>query len=644
MEQRRPNVNQSTLTEKEKEKINSNWKAGTKVFMSSCCRRAEKLNLPVMQPTVIQALPSVQQALPSLQCTKRRCPTNSPTKNWREEQKSPFSGKIILPSLPRIEELAMPRVERGVIKTADRSKQSLILQTLQKDATQIPNAKVYMRMKKVRRVLPSIHPKETRPPGVSPCEKRGAPSIQPTVVKLHTTCRVTRWALPARLPTIEEETSPNLVEESCAQNTPNTTDMKSKTRALQDGNQLCSQSILQQTRERSGSRRQKEEMKESQTERKEAGKILKNAKKNETCPSLKPINIEGVSRVSTCLEPKANPELSQLEPTSFKQVQGHEQSVWRSSINTKNSESQRKITAVKQPKRNVGPSEERKITQRIAEFNAEVVRRETVLQSKMTIKPKEGALNPLQVTYNLVQANHREEELTQHRKRETFPKFEHTLLQNSPRQPLTTKKKPIQQFSEREASRSGDYQDKEVIFNLQSKNNEPSFAKPSWIGNHRSLKVKWKESKIPPQRFSQRQNEGNFIFKPEVKKSFSAPLPVNMLLKGAFEAMSQRHRRINQFRLQSSIKDRNNLQILTVKPAFPNIQPIQESTGSNPPTVSTAKKIKEAQNTRPNVKRIHTKIQVSKPLPSIQPIIKQALPSVSSSSLQEKATKPMPSV
>ena len=207
----------------EKMKIISQWNCEAKICKSSSLQLTEKLNLPIIQPTVIQALPSAQRTLPSLQATEKRCPPNSPSKERKTMPKPKSAVRRILPSLPpKMEDLTLPGIQPSVVKkVASSTKQLPIRPTIEErilHIPQFPEAKIHARVKKVRQVLPSIPQTEARtPPSIPPTEKRFQPSIQPTTVKPLLKCRrVRQKPLLATLPTIEE-TSPSPAGETAVE-------------------------------------------------------------------------------------------------------------------------------------------------------------------------------------------------------------------------------------------------------------------------------------------------------------------------------------------------------------------------------------------------------------------------------------------
>ena len=171
-----------------KMKMISQWNCETKICKSSSLQLTEKLDLPIIQPTVIQALPNVQRTLPSLQATEKRCPPNSPSKERKTMPKPKSAVRRILPNLPpRMEDQTLPRIQPSVVKkVASSTKQLPILPTIEEQnlpIPQFPEAKMRTRVKRVRRVLPSIPQTEARtPPSIPPTEKRFQPSIEPTTI------------------------------------------------------------------------------------------------------------------------------------------------------------------------------------------------------------------------------------------------------------------------------------------------------------------------------------------------------------------------------------------------------------------------------------------------------------------------------
>ena len=165
----------------------------------------EKVTLPSIQPTVIQALPSAQQALPSLQPAEK---LNLP-KIQSEERKAPprpsSTKKRTLPSIPTIEELSLPSIQ--VNAATSMTHMLSVLPTIEektKPSAPKPEQKGRPTVKStVRRILPNI----------PPLEDLTLPSIEPTVVIVQPQIRSRRRRLLPNLPTIIEQTSPIPSEE-----------------------------------------------------------------------------------------------------------------------------------------------------------------------------------------------------------------------------------------------------------------------------------------------------------------------------------------------------------------------------------------------------------------------------------------------
>ena len=93
-------------------------------------------------------------------------------------------------------------------------------------------------------------------------------------------------------------------------------------------------------------------------------------------------------------------------------------------------------------------------------------------------------------------------------------------------------------------------------------------------------------------------------------------------------------------------KERQSRDILTVKPALPAIQSAKEDVASFKPHPPDPTVKKGLPSTRPNVKRQRSKwrTKADRQLPSLQPTVKQVLPSISSSNLDTLVKQPLPSV
>ena len=206
--------------ERKAEKINSKRKPEAKMYKSSGILLTENLHLSIIQPTVIQALPCAQRTLPSLQSIEKQCRPNSPTKERKARPNPGSPGRRILPSLPRIADLTLPKIQSSALMRVGASAtQPPILPTIEEQSlpsAQLSDAKVHMRMKRVRRLLPSIPPTERRtPPSIPATRTRTPPNIQPTAVKPLPKRRGERRKpmLPS-LPIIDEEMSPKPADET----------------------------------------------------------------------------------------------------------------------------------------------------------------------------------------------------------------------------------------------------------------------------------------------------------------------------------------------------------------------------------------------------------------------------------------------
>lgn len=116
------------------------------------------------------------------------------------------------------------------------------------------------------------------------------------------------------------------------------------------------------------------------------------------------------------------------------------------------------------------------------------------------------------------------------------------------------------------------------------------------------------------------------------------------LKRREFEALQRLELMAKEFRSNARPMERGSQSrdLLTVKPALPGIKPTQEATAvlrPHPPAGTKRKGL-------PSVKRPHTKFRAKlvRELPSLQPTVKQALPSISSANLHTLVKQPLPSV
>ena len=295
--------------DQQRERNGLEWK-----FASKACKLqlTEKFNLPIIQPTVIQALPSFHQALPASRrfLKEKRCPPNSPTKERRVEAKplDKLAMGRVLPSLPRIEDKVLPSVAK---RTIPSSRQLPIVPTIQErslPSTQLPEIKLRTRVRKMRRILPIIPASQTRTPPSIPLPETRDPPTDPPSIKLIAVRPPSKWrGAPRRkrllpsLPTIEEQNCPDFSSNEATTTEQETTSQektipyslqhkrKSPLKSLQKkGNDL--QSNLENIR-------MIKPLKTNNVQQ-TTKKLAKDAKKaiqtneNKTRPSLKPIDKE----------------------------------------------------------------------------------------------------------------------------------------------------------------------------------------------------------------------------------------------------------------------------------------------------------------------------------------------------------------
>lgn len=689
------------------EKINSEWNSGANINKPSSLLLAEKLNLPVMKPTVIQALPTAQRTLPSLQSIHKRSTPNSPTKNRKAAPKPTSTGRRILPSLPRIEDLTLSRIQLSAMKKDKCSPFTTILQTSLEEQSlrnaQMSAAKVETRMKRVRRLLPSIPSTETRIPRMPPTEIRDQSSIQPTVVKPLTKFRgACRKPMLPSLPTIEEQASPTPVEETTPLASVDRSDQDSAlaenkaSLALKEGETI---SGLQQKRESSLRQEEndetlsrKKDQQDIQPRKKEPQKKPKKAIKEiqtsihpvdkEARPGLKLIDKDEdmtqerrrrqenrashpwVKQTPANPDTEAKEKFSHLRPTKCQEVQVSE-SVVEEAVPRPTSRSKDRpdylredvlLSSVKQCRKSYhSKAKEESVSLKAMHRDTEV-RAQVAKNQKLSIAtakgtkdchkiPKKGALPRLQGTVEMIKNSQ------QSRDKEVFPRLrkreaEHALDQKALWPPSAKGNNAIDQYSEREETKKFKQREEEYKVSRIG-------TKLSRVDSYALLSRKWKESSSQLPNSKRRENKEKRSYQPTVNRSDKKQLSVGsyaMLnlkrkeleaLTPSLELITGRH----QTRTKPSTKGGND-RILTVKPALPSIERTHESTEGvpHPPTVPKIKK--GLSSARPIVKRVHTGIQATmrRPLPHIQPIVKQALPGLNSSSLQELVKKPLPSV
>ena len=208
----------------------------------------KKLTLPNIQPTVIKALPSSQQTLPSLRPTEKLSLPSISSKVKKAPTRLKSSVKRMLPSIPLVENVAVPCIKANVAASLSVHQLLPTLPSIRKqDAllTEKPQIKV---KSAVKRLLPNI----------SPPEKHSPPCIEPSAVKAQPNSRRQRF-LPSipTLPTIKEQQSPVLEEMEAGTVGVHTAEseqtkgvhlvesFKSKVLSLAEGNKLQSRQMKQ---------------------------------------------------------------------------------------------------------------------------------------------------------------------------------------------------------------------------------------------------------------------------------------------------------------------------------------------------------------------------------------------------------------
>lgn len=634
-----------------------------------------------MQSAVIQALPSDQQTLPNLQSTKKRCPPNSPIKQRKSAPKPTSSPRRILPCLPKIEDLTLPKIQlRAVKRVASSSKKLPVFQVVEKQnlvSAQIPETKTCATIKRVRRVLPSIPPTETRTPRTPRTKTpRDPPSIQSTAVKPTARCKGAhrKPTLPS-LQTIKEqtflelsknETSTTLQgggkedtsstlrqgvklgptrrkEESCCFQ-PGKKELRSKTRNTGKGTKTIVQSIDKETRpglRPIDSNKRYLHSSDVTGQVKQRGTIFPRVKKTSDCSE----NEEGevLSKREKCQKETENSDTMEGAPAATDKVKGYY---------LREGEL---LPCVKQSKKS-SHSEAKEVSQTAARLNNDTTLR---TQEKLAIstEKKEKICQKMMGEgatlkhINTSRESSEKKDVPFLRKRDDFPNSEHRLDQKPLWPPLTRRQKEEEQWSEQGAQRTREHRENEDLLSLHSKLNRCR-RKPSWIDGCELRGDKQREPISKLQNCQHRENVGKSNTNSEsILNRTLTDLPSadsNSLLnpkRKQFELLQPL--RLNARRSQTdtlfSVKLRNN-PVLTVKPAFLGSQDIHGSKVPNPPTVPKLKKgLPSAQQ---NVKRAHTRIKavLRRPLLNIQPIIKQATPSLDSSSLQGLVKKPLPSV
>lgn len=295
--------------DQQRERNGLEWK-----FASKACKLqlTEKFNLPIIQPTVIQALPSFHQALPASRrfLKEKRCPPNSPTKERRVEAKplDKLAMGRVLPSLPRIEDKVLPSVAK---RTIPSSRQLPIVPTIQErslPSTQLPEIKLRTRVRKMRRVLPIIPASQTRTPPSIPLPETRDPPTDPPSIKLIAVRPPSKWrGAPRRkrllpsLPTIEEQNCPDFSSNEATTTEQETTSQeKTIPYSLQHKRKSPLKSLQKKGNDLQSNLGNIQMIKPLKTDnvQQTTKKLAKDAKKtiqtneNKTRPSLKPIDKE----------------------------------------------------------------------------------------------------------------------------------------------------------------------------------------------------------------------------------------------------------------------------------------------------------------------------------------------------------------
>lgn len=295
--------------DQQRERNGLEWK-----FASKACKLqlTEKFNLPIIQPTVIQALPSFHQALPASRrfLKEKRCPPNSPTKERRVEAKplDKLAMGRVLPSLPRIEDKVLPSVAK---RTIPSSRQLPIVPTIQErslPSTQLPEIKLRTRVRKMRRILPIIPASQTRTPPSIPMPETRDPPTDPPSIKLTAVRPPSKWqGAPRRkrllpsLPTIEEQNCPDFSSNEATTTEQETTSQeKTIPYSLQQKRKSPLKSLQKKGNDLQSNLGNIQMIKPLKTDnvQQTTKKLAKDAKKtiqtneNKTRPSLKPIDKE----------------------------------------------------------------------------------------------------------------------------------------------------------------------------------------------------------------------------------------------------------------------------------------------------------------------------------------------------------------
>ena len=617
-----PRESDCRFQERKAEKINSERKSEAKMYKSSGILLTENLHLSIIQPTVIQALPCAQRTLPSLQSIAKQCRPNSPTTERKARPKPGSPGRRILPSLPRIDNLALPKIQSSALRRVGASAtQPPILPTIEEQSllgAQLSDTKVHTRIKRVRRLLPSIPPTETRtPPSIPATRTRTPPNIQPTAVKPLPKRRGERskLMLPS-LPIIDEEMSPKPADETTLKAAERSSAVTENEVSLAPRKKESTLSKLQPIRKSTLESVQQRQKGESLT-RKEK---FQSPKPTKTEPRRKTKIVANGPQSSIQPEDKdERPGLKQIEPDR--------KYLHNSEIRRMNRDRMPRIHQ---------ETADQKLT-------SSSVKRRAKDSPKTT---EDGALPRLQAKIKLTtgRRSKEKEELPRLRKKEALPSPQNKLEHNLPQPSVMRGNKASNEWSTQIHNQS----EKEDMLSTHSKINQTR-RNMSSVDSYALLSRKWRKSAAPLQNLQHLENEEKPSCRPKVNRNRTSVLSANSyallnLKKREFETLPRPELTRNQTGPQPLAKDRNT-RILTVKPALPSLQSKEDSVVfSKLPSAPTIKK--GLPNARTNMKGGQPRGQamVSRPLPSIQPIVKQALPTLNSSSMQELVKKPLPSI
>ena len=623
-----PRESDCRFQERKAEKINSEGKSEAKMYKSSGILLTENLHLSIIQPTVIQALPCAQRTLPSLQSIAKQCRPNSPAKKRKARPKPGSAGRRILPSLPRIDDLTLPKIQSSTLMRVGASASQLqILPTIEEQSlpsVQLPDTKVRMRVKRVRRLLPSIPPTETRtPPSIPATGTRTPPNIQPTAVKpLPKRRRERRKPMLPSLPTIDEQMSPKPADETTRKAAEQSSAIAENEVSLAPRKKESTLSKLQPI--------QKSTLESVQQEQK--GESLSRKEKFQSPEPTKTEPRRKTKKVANGPQPSIQLEDKDKRP-GLKQIDTDRGYLHNSEITRMNREKMPRI-------------HQETVDQKPARSS---VKRRAKDSPKTT---EDRALPRLQATIKLTASrrSREKEELPRLRKKEAFPNPQNKLDHNLPRPSVMRGNKANSHWPEREVPQIHNQSaEKEDMLSIHSKINQTRRRNMPSLDSYALLSCRWRESAATLQNLQQQKNEEKPSCRPKVNRNRTSLLSANSyallnLKRREFEILPRLQLTRNQTGPQPSTKDRDT-RILTVKPALLSIQPKEDSAVFSKPLAAPTIK-KGLPSARTNMKRGQPRIQamVSRPLPSIQPIVKQVLPILNSSSLQELVKKPLPSV